>query len=104
MNYFENDLKSLHEGLVNKDFSAEELAKETFETIKKREEKIDAFITLDEERAMEKARAVDAKGIDEGNVLDGIPVGIKDNIVTKCSKTSIRSTMRRSWTSLTKRA
>ena len=40
MNYFENDLKSLHEGLVNKDFSAEELAKETFETIKKREEKI----------------------------------------------------------------
>lgn len=54
MNYFENDLKSLHEGLVNKDFSAEELAKETFETIKKREEKIDAFITLDEERAMEK--------------------------------------------------
>ena len=73
MNYFENDLKSLHEGLVNKDFSAEELAKETFETIKKREEKIDAFITLDEERAMEKARAVDAKGIDEGNVLDGIP-------------------------------
>lgn len=40
MNYFENDLKSLHEGLVNKDFSAEELAKETFETIKKREEKL----------------------------------------------------------------
>ena len=34
MNYFENDLKSLHEGLVNKDFSAEELAKETFETIR----------------------------------------------------------------------
>ena len=82
MNYFENDLKSLHEGLVNKDFSAEELAKETSETIKKREEKIDAFITLDEERAMEKARAIDANGIDEGNVLDGIPVGIKDNIVT----------------------
>ena len=93
MNYFENDLKSLHEGLVNKDFSAEELAKETFETIKKREEKIDAFITLDEERAMEKARAVDAKGIDEGNVLDGIPVGIKDNIVTKGLKTTAASKM-----------
>ncbi len=93
MNYFENDLKSLHEGLVNKDFSAEELTKETFETIKKREEKIDAFITLDEERAMEKARAVDAKGIDEGNVLDGIPVGIKDNIVTKGLKTTAASKM-----------
>ena len=93
MNYFENDLKSLHEGLVNKDFSAEELTRETFETIKKREEKIDAFITLDEERAMEKARAVDENGIDEGNVLAGIPVGIKDNIVTKGLKTTAASKM-----------
>lgn len=32
---------------------------------------------------MEQAKALDEKGIDESNVLAGIPIGIKDNIVTK---------------------
>ena len=29
------------------------------------------------------AKAIDEKGISESNVLAGIPIGIKDNIVTK---------------------
>ena len=32
---------------------------------------------------MEQAKALDEKGIDESNILAGIPIGIKDNIVTK---------------------
>ncbi|MCQ4504430.1 amidase family protein, partial [Vibrio parahaemolyticus] len=43
----------------------------------------EAFITLNEEKALAQAKALDEKGIDENNVLAGIPIGIKDNIVTK---------------------
>ncbi len=45
-------------------------------------------ITLNEEKALEQAKALDEKGIDESNVLAGIPIGIKDNIVTKDRKST----------------
>lgn len=91
MDYFKNDLSSLHEGLVNKDFSAEELTKETFAKIKERDPKIDAFLTLNEDQALKKAQAIDKAGVDKNNVLSGIPIAIKDNIVTKGLKTTAAS-------------
>ena len=83
MNYFENDLTTLHAGLVNKQFSVVELVKETFATIKQREPQLEAFLALNEEAALKQAATLDEQGIAPDQLLAGIPVGIKDNIVTK---------------------
>jgi len=76
-------LEELHGMLVSKEISAVDLTAETFEQIKATEPKVDSFITLNESNAMALAKAIDEKGISESNVLAGIPIGIKDNIVTK---------------------
>ncbi|MCI1135402.1 Asp-tRNA(Asn)/Glu-tRNA(Gln) amidotransferase subunit GatA [Enterococcus gallinarum] len=76
-------LEELHGMLVSKEISAVDLTAETFEKIKATEPKVDSFITLNESNAMALAKAIDEKGISESNVLAGIPIGIKDNIVTK---------------------
>ncbi len=76
-------LEELHHMLVSKEITVQDLTKATFERIKETEPEIEAFITLNEEKALEQAKALDEKGIDESNILAGIPIGIKDNIVTK---------------------
>lgn len=91
MDYFKNDLTSIHHGLVNKDFSAAELVAETFTQIKSRDQKIEAFLTLNEEQALAAAKKIDATGVSATETLAGIPVGIKDNIVTKGLKTTAAS-------------
>lgn len=93
MDYLKNDLTSLHEKLVNKELTATQLAKATFETIKKRDQKIDAFLAMNEEAVMKQAEKIDQRGIDANNILDGIPVGIKDNMVTKDLRTTAASKM-----------
>jgi len=91
MDYFKNDLSSLHAGLLNKDFSSQELTAETFEQIKARDQKIESFLTLNEQQALAAAKKVDEDGITDADKLAGIPVGIKDNIVTKGLKTTAAS-------------
>ena len=91
MNYFENDLTTLHAGLVNKQFSVVELVKETFATIKQREPQFEAFLALNEEAALKQAATLDEQGIAPDQLLAGIPVGIKDNIVTKGLTTTAAS-------------
>lgn len=91
MNYLKNDLTTLHAGLVNKQFSVVELVKETFATIKQREPQLEAFLALNEEAALKQAAALDERGIDQNQLLAGIPVGIKDNIVTKGLTTTAAS-------------
>ncbi len=93
MDYFTTDLTSLHEKLVNKDLSVEELTKETFKTIKDRDQQIAAFLALNEEAALKQAKELDQNGIDPANVLAGIPIAIKDNIVTKGLRTTAASKM-----------
>lgn len=91
MDYFKNDLSSIHAGLLNKDFSSKELTTETFKQIKATDAKIEAFLTLDEKQALAAAQKVDERGITDADKLAGIPVGIKDNIVTKGLKTTAAS-------------
>lgn len=91
MDYFKQNLTSLHELLVKKEISVTELVKETFETIKKREPKLDAFLTLNEQAALDQAAKLDETGVDPANILAGIPLAIKDNIVTKDLRTTAAS-------------
>ena len=86
-------IEELHELLVNKELTVEELVNSTFDYIETVEPTIGAFISLDKEHALAEAKAVDARGVDPNNVFDGIPVAIKDNIVTKNGKTTAASKM-----------
>ena len=73
----------MHEGLVQKKFTSQELTSATFEKIQAVDDKVGAFLALNEEEAMAQAKAADEKGYDSTLSLQGLPIGIKDNIVTR---------------------
>ncbi len=82
-----------HEGLRKGDFSSEELTKDCLKVIKGKDGDINAFVSVDEEGALEAAKEVDgliARG-EELSVLAGIPVGVKDIINTRGQKTTCAS-------------
>ncbi|MBC5787029.1 Asp-tRNA(Asn)/Glu-tRNA(Gln) amidotransferase subunit GatA [Clostridium facile] len=81
--------------LAEKKCSAEEITNSVFDRIDKVEDKVNAYVTLCKEQAVEKAKAVDAKiaAGEQLSPLAGIPVGIKDNICTKDVLTSCSSKM-----------
>lgn len=93
VDYFKTDLENLHQALVNKDLSSAELVKETLAKIETIDPKIEAFLALNKEQALAKAEELDQKGIPADSLLAGIPVGIKDNIVTKDLTTTAASKM-----------
>ncbi|CAJ1226930.1 Asp-tRNA(Asn)/Glu-tRNA(Gln) amidotransferase subunit GatA [Lactiplantibacillus xiangfangensis] len=93
MNYFDQDLTSLHADLVAKKISAVALAKATFENLREIDPKLGAFLNLNEEAALKRAAEIDAKGINPDNIMAGIPVAVKDNIVTKGLTTTAASKM-----------
>ncbi|MBP5844639.1 aspartyl/glutamyl-tRNA amidotransferase subunit A, partial [Lactiplantibacillus plantarum] len=93
MTYFDQDLTSLHADLVAKKISATELAKATFANMNQVDPKLGAFLNLNEEQALQQAAALDQNGIDANNVFAGIPMAVKDNIVTKGLTTTAASKM-----------
>lgn len=86
-------IEELHELLVNKELSVVELVEANFDYIESIENEIGAFIHLDKEGALARAKEIDARGVDKNNPLDGIPIAIKDNIVSKNGKTTAASKM-----------
>ncbi len=87
-------IKELSEGLRKKEFSSVELTKLYLEEIKKKDDKIEAFLTVTAEKALEMAGEADkmiAEG--KGTPLTGIPMAVKDNICTKGIKTTCASKM-----------
>lgn len=91
MNYFDKDLASLHADLVAKKISAKELTQATLDNIKATDPKIEAFLSLNEDAALSQAAKIDEQGISADQPLAGIPVGLKDNIVTKGLTTTAAS-------------
>lgn len=85
----------IKKGIEDKSFTAAEVVTALFERIKAVEPKVDAYLTLCEEMAMEQARAVDEK-VKAGAPLGkfaGVPIAIKDNISTDGIKTTCASKM-----------
>lgn len=93
MSLLDKELIELHNLLVSKEITAEDIMRETFSRIHETEDKVGSFITLNEEVALQLAKNMDAKGITESNVLAGLTIGIKDNIVTKDLRTTAASKM-----------
>lgn len=89
--FFEHDIKQTHDALVSKEISVEELTKNTLEFTKETDKELNAFITLNEDAAISRAKELDAKGIEADNLLYGIPMGLKDLILTNGIKTTAGS-------------
>ena len=82
----------LSELLANKEISAVELAKDVFARTAAVEDKVQGYVTLTEEAALQQAEAVDKKraaGEDRPR-SPAFPVAIKDNICTKGTLTTLR--------------
>lgn len=85
MNYLNENIDSLNKKLQDGEITAEDLAKETVKNIKGTDKKINAWITVDDD-------AKPAEDLDFAkNKLAGIPIAIKDNIITNGMKTTAAS-------------
>ena len=95
MDITELTVHELQDKLENKEITVTDITKAYIENIKKKEEKIGAFVTILEDEALKNAEEIQNK-IESGeikNSLAGIPIGIKDNICTKGVKTTCSSKM-----------
>ena len=84
---------SIREGLLKKQYSAEEFTRQALEHAERENPKTNAYLTFSSVRAMAAAEAVDRKiaaGEDPG-ALAGVPVAVKDVIVTKGLRTTCGS-------------
>ncbi len=81
-------INSLHQKLADKELTAQDLTQQTLDNINAKEDKLNAFITVND-KAVDDAKKIDEKGIN--GRLSGIPIAIKDNIVTNGIKTTAAS-------------
>ncbi|MGM0837180.1 MAG: Asp-tRNA(Asn)/Glu-tRNA(Gln) amidotransferase subunit GatA [Bacillota bacterium] len=93
MSLFEKKLSELHSLLHKKEISVSDLVDTSYKRIGEVDGKVQAFLTLDEENARKQACVLDeALGTEkEHGLLFGLPVGVKDNIVTKGIRTTCAS-------------
>lgn len=93
MSLFDQKMTDLQELLHKKEISVTDLVKESYNRIKDVDEKVQAFLTLDEENALSQASALDSELVngEHSGSLFGMPIGIKDNIVTKDLRTTCSS-------------
>jgi aspartyl-tRNA(Asn)/glutamyl-tRNA(Gln) amidotransferase subunit A len=76
-------IRTFHEGLLARKFSALEMAQAFFSYIKDTDPKIHAYLSLNEQEALQQAETADvklAKG-EELGPLAGVPIALKDNML-----------------------
>ncbi|WP_018932387.1 Asp-tRNA(Asn)/Glu-tRNA(Gln) amidotransferase subunit GatA [Gracilibacillus lacisalsi] len=91
MSLFDYTLKELQEKLHNKEITVSDLVEASYNRINEVDDQVKAFLTLNEEEAKKQAKALDEKLGSDASVLYGMPIGIKDNIVTKGLRTTCAS-------------
>lgn len=93
MAILDHTLEELHDMLVNKETSSVAVMEAVYNRIEETDDSVGAFIHLSKESALEAAKEMDKAGIDPDNILSGLPIGIKDNIITKGTATTAASKM-----------
>ncbi|OAB30987.1 aspartyl/glutamyl-tRNA amidotransferase subunit A [Paenibacillus macquariensis subsp. defensor] len=93
MSLFDYTLSEIHNKMNGRELSPTDLVDQAFKTIQERDDRVGAYLTLDEEKARSTARRLDDQLIAGGDrgLLFGLPVGIKDNIVTEGLRTTCAS-------------
>ncbi|MDR1521397.1 MAG: Asp-tRNA(Asn)/Glu-tRNA(Gln) amidotransferase subunit GatA [Streptococcaceae bacterium] len=80
---YKKSLNELHNLLVKKKISAKELTQDALKRIREVEPKVEAFLTIDKNNALKCAKKLDEEGIRKEETLKALPIGLKDNIITK---------------------
>lgn len=88
MKYLNKKIEEINRLLKEKKIKPIDLVNEAFENIESNKE-LNAYITLNKEEAIKKAQELENKEVD--NILFGLPIAVKDNIVTKNLKTTCAS-------------
>ena len=86
--YLDKSLIEINKMLINKEITPLDLVEESFERIENNTS-LNAFITLNKEQAIEQAKKLEK--VKPDNILFGIPIAVKDNIVTKDLRTTCAS-------------
>ena len=85
--YLDKSIDDIHKLIVDKKVKPSELVEEAFERIEK-DKDLNAFITLNE-KALDEAKELD--NMEPDNLFFGIPIAVKDNIITKDLRTTCAS-------------
>lgn len=88
--YLDKSIKEINRLLVDKKIKPIDLVEEAFARIENNKE-LNAYITLNKDEAIKQAKELEDQEVD--NPLFGIPIAIKDNIITKNLLTTCASHM-----------
>ena len=88
--YLDKSILEINELLKTKQIKPLDLVEEAFKRIEEDEE-LNAYITLNKEAALKEAKELENLEVD--NILFGLPIAVKDNIVTKDLRTTCASHM-----------
>ncbi|SNB47664.1 Asp-tRNA(Asn)/Glu-tRNA(Gln) amidotransferase subunit GatA [Geobacter sp. DSM 9736] len=92
MQLHELTIHELHDKLLKREVSSVEATTALLERVMSTEPRVNAFITVTPEEAMEAARTADRRiAAGEGDILTGIPVALKDIFVTGGIRTTCGS-------------
>ena len=90
MSLYKKTASELAEMIKNKEVTSEEITKNLLNRIEKTEDKIGAFVNVFSEKVLEEAKKSDIENKND-SVLYGVPIAIKDNIVSKGDLTTAAS-------------